>query len=73
MELTKVLGKMGMMLTPCRREATKAGLEVIEWSAAERNYFTQKTAPIQAAVLNEVSSRGVDAQAALDYFKSQLK
>ena len=73
-ELTKVLGKMWDDADALgRREATKAGLEVIEWSAAERNYFTQKTAPIQAAVLNEVSSRGVDAQAALDYFKSQLK
>ena len=54
------------------REAKKMGLNIIEWSQAERDYFKQKTAPIEGKVLGEISSRGVDAKAALTYFKSQL-
>ena len=55
------------------KEATKMGLQVVEWSQAERDYFTKTVAPIKAKVLGEVASRGVDADAALDYFLSQLK
>jgi TRAP-type C4-dicarboxylate transport system substrate-binding protein len=53
--------------------ATKMGLQVIEWPQAERDYFKKVTAPIKEKVLGEVASRGVDANAALDYFLSQLK
>ncbi len=72
-ELTKILGGMWDEADAIGlREAKKVGLNVIEWSQAERDYFKQKTAPIEAKVLDEISSRGVDAKAALAYFKSQL-
>ena len=39
----------------------------------QRAYFKEKTAGIEAAVLEEVNGRGVDAAAALEYLKSQIK
>ncbi len=54
-------------------ESAKTGSKVIEASDEERAYFKEKTAGIQAEVLAEVESRGVDAKAALDFMKSQLK
>jgi len=72
-ELTKTLGGMWDEADSIGlREAKKMGLNIIEWSQAERDYFKQKTAPIEGKVLGEISSRGVDAKAALTYFKSQL-
>ena len=53
-------------------ESAKTGSIVIEASDEERAYFKSKTADIEAAVLKEVESRGVDAKAALEYLKSQL-
>ncbi|MEP1207504.1 MAG: TRAP transporter substrate-binding protein [Rhizobiaceae bacterium] len=53
-------------------ESAKTGSVVIEASDAERAYFKEKTAGIQAEVMKEVESRGVDAKAAFDYMKSQL-
>jgi len=47
------------------------GLEIIEVSAEERAYFTDLTSGIEAEVLEGVSARGIDAQAALDYLRSQ--
>ena len=37
------------------KEATKMGLQVVEWSQAERDYFTKTVAPIKAKVLGEVA------------------
>jgi len=72
-ELTKILGGMWDEADAIGlREAKKMGLNIMEWPQSERDYFKQKTAPVTAKVLDEVSSRGVDAKAALDYFKSQL-
>ncbi len=54
-------------------ESAKGGSVVIEASDEERAYFTEITADIEATILKEVASRGVDAEAALEYFKSQIK
>ncbi len=54
-------------------QSAKGGSVVIEASAEERAYFKEKTAGIEAAVLAEVESRGVDAAAALEYMKSLLQ
>jgi TRAP-type C4-dicarboxylate transport system substrate-binding protein len=49
------------------------GGTVTDASAAEQAYFREKTAGVEAKVLAGISERGVDAAAALDYFRSQLK
>lgn len=49
------------------------GLNVIEMDADQRAYFKEKTAGIEASVLEEVNAQGIDAQAALDFLKSQIK
>ena len=49
------------------------GLQVIEVGAEDRAFFKEATAGITAEVLKEVSDRGIDAQAALDYLKSNIK
>lgn len=54
-------------------ESAKTGSVVIEASAEERAYFKEKTAGIEAEVLAEIDSRGVDAKAALAFMQSQLK
>ena len=54
-------------------ESAKSGSEVIEASEEERAYFKEKTKDIEAAVLAEVESRGVDAKAALEFMREQLK
>ncbi|MEP0944182.1 MAG: hypothetical protein ABJH20_20960, partial [Rhizobiaceae bacterium] len=48
------------------------GLNVIVMDDDQRAFYKEKTAGIEAAVLEEVKGRGVDAAAALAYFKSQL-
>ena len=42
-------------------------------SAADQAYFAEKTAGIEAKVVAAASERGIDAAAALAYFRSQLK
>lgn len=54
-------------------QSAKNGSVVIEASEEERAYFKEKTAGIEAEVLAEVESRGVDAQAAFEFMKSQLQ
>lgn len=54
-------------------ESAKTGSQVILASDEERAYFKEKTAGIEAEVLAEIDSRGVDAKAALEFMKSQLK
>ena len=49
------------------------GLNVIEMNADQRAYYKDKTSGIEAAVVKEVSDRGVDGAAALAYLKSQIK
>lgn len=56
-----------------KTESAKTGSEVILASDEERAYFKEKTADIEAAVLKEVESRGVDAAAAFEFMKSQLQ
>lgn len=54
-------------------ESAKTGSEVIEASEEERASFKEMTKDIEAAVLAEVESRGVDAKAALEFMREQLK
>ena len=54
-------------------ESAKTGSVVVEASAEERAYFKEKTAGIEAEVLKEIDSRGIDAKAALEFMKSELK
>ena len=49
------------------------GLNIIEMDADQRAYYAEKTAGIEAAVLEEVAATGVDGAAALEYLKSQIK
>lgn len=55
------------------KESLASGLVIIEANEEERAYFKDKTAGIEAEVLAEVESRGVDAKAALEFMKSQLQ
>ncbi|WP_246139426.1 TRAP transporter substrate-binding protein [Falsiphaeobacter marinintestinus] len=55
------------------KAVSEFGLTVIEMDADQRAYFAEKTAGIEAAVLEEVAGRGVDGAAALAYLKSQIK
>jgi TRAP-type C4-dicarboxylate transport system substrate-binding protein len=54
-------------------ESAKTGSVVIEASDEERAYFKEKTAGIEAEVIAEVETRGVDAKAALEFIRSQLQ
>lgn len=47
------------------------GLVITEVSEEERAYFTELTSGIEAEVLQGLTDRGVDAQAALEYLRSQ--
>lgn len=54
-------------------QSAKSGSVIIEASEEERAYFKELTAGIEAEVLAEVESRGVDAAAAYEFLKSQLQ
>jgi len=56
-----------------REQSAAGGSVVIDASDEERAYFKEKTAGIEAAVLAEIDSRGVDAKAAYEYMKSLLQ
>jgi len=72
-EMARTIGKFWDEAdTIGKEESVKTGLEIIEASAEERAYFKEKTAGIQAEVMKEIESRGVDAKAALEFMKSQL-
>jgi len=49
------------------------GLNVIEMDADQRTFYSEKTAGIEAAVIEEVNGRGVDGAGALSYLKSQIQ
>lgn len=53
--------------------SAETGSVIVDASDEERAYFKEKTAGIEAAVLAEVESRGVDAAAALEFMKAQLQ
>ena len=53
-------------------EGLKVGLVVTDASDADKAYFKELTAGIEADVLAKIDDRGVDGKAALAYFKSQL-
>ena len=55
------------------KASVETGSQIIEASAEERAYFKELTAGIEAEVLAEIESRGVDAKAALEFMKSQLQ
>jgi hypothetical protein len=50
----------------------EAGLVITDASDADKAYFKELTAGIEADVLAEIDKRGVDGKAALAFFKSQL-
>ncbi len=54
-------------------QSAAGGSVVIDASEEERAYFKEKTAGIEAAVLAEIESRGVDAKAAHEYMKSLMQ
>ena len=54
-------------------QSAAGGSVVIDASDEERVYFKEKTAGIEAQVLSEIESRGVDAKAAYEYMKSLLQ
>ena len=55
------------------KATSENGLTVVEMDADQRAYFKEKTAGIEAAVLEEVAARGIDGASALEYLKSQIK
>ncbi|MGI9364342.1 MAG: TRAP transporter substrate-binding protein [Rhizobiaceae bacterium] len=72
-ELSRTIGKFWDEADAIgKAESAKTGSVVIEASAEERAYFKEKTAGIQAEVMKEIESRGVDAKAAFEYMQSQL-
>ncbi|MBD3666072.1 TRAP transporter substrate-binding protein [Sulfitobacter aestuariivivens] len=74
-ELARTIGQHWDAADDFGREKAQAefGLNVIELDDAQRSYFKEKTAGIEAAVLEEISATGVDGAAALEYLKSQIK
>ena len=50
----------------------EAGLVITDANDADKAYFKELTASIEADVLAEINKRGVDGKAALAFFKSQL-
>lgn len=73
-ELAKAIGRFWDEAdTVGIEESAKTGSVIIEASDEERAWFKEKTADIEAAVLAEVESRGVDAKAAYEFMRSQLK
>lgn len=54
-------------------QSAAGGSMIIEASDEERAYFKEVTAGIEAEVLAEVESRGVDSKAAFEYMKSLLQ
>jgi len=49
-----------------------SNLQVIELDANERAYFKEKTVSVEAQVLEQVTSSGIDGAAALEYLREQL-
>lgn len=73
-ELARTIGKFWDEAdTFGMEQSAKTGSAIVEASEEERAYFTEQTKTIEAAVLAEIESRGVDAKAALTYMREQLK
>ncbi|MEM7259569.1 MAG: TRAP transporter substrate-binding protein [Pseudomonadota bacterium] len=74
-EMSRWIGKVWDEADTLGREKAVAenGLNVIQMDQGQRDYFKEKTAGIEAAVIEEVNGRGVDAAAALEYLKSQVQ
>ena len=56
-----------------RQKFEEAGGVFTVASEADQAYFAEKTAGIEAKVLAAAGERGIDAKAALDYYRSQVK
>ena len=54
------------------KKGLEAGLSITDANDADKAYFKELTAGIEADVLAEIDKRGVDGKAALAFFKSQL-
>ncbi len=74
-EMSRWIGKVWDEADTLGREKAVAdnGLNIIEMDPGQRAFYKEKTAGIEAAVLEEVNGRGVDAAAALEFLKSQIK
>ena len=55
------------------KEFTSVGGVVTDASPAEQAYFAEKTANLEAQVVEAAAARGIDASAALAYYRSLLK
>jgi TRAP-type C4-dicarboxylate transport system substrate-binding protein len=53
--------------------ALAEGVKITEANAAERAYYTEKTAHIEAKIIAEIDALGVNGAEALAYFKSEIK
>lgn len=74
-EMSRWIGKVWDEADTLGRDKAVAdnGLQIVEMDADQRAYFKEKTADIEAAVIEEVNGRGVDGAAALEYLKSQIQ
>ncbi len=74
-EMSRWIGKIWDEADDFGREKGVAdnGLNIIEMDADQRAYFKEKTAHIEADVVAEVTGKGVDGAAALEFMKSQIK
>ncbi len=74
-EMSRWIGKVWDEADDLGREKAvgENGLQIIEMDEDQRAYFKEKTSGIEAAVIEEVNGRGIDAAAALEYLKSNIK
>jgi TRAP-type C4-dicarboxylate transport system substrate-binding protein len=74
-EMSRWIGQVWDEADTLGREkaVSENGLQVIEMDEDQRAFFKEKTASIEAAVIEEINGRGVDGAAALEYLKSQIQ
>ena len=72
-ELSRTIGKMWDDADEVgKQEAASYNHELTVASTADRQYFKEKVGPVIEDVLSKVNAKGVDANAALAYFKEQV-
>ncbi len=73
-EMSRWIGKVWDEADAYGKEmaVSENGLQIIEMDEDQRAYYKEKTAGIEAAVLEEVNAKGVDAAAALEFLKSNI-
>ena len=72
-ELSRTIGKMWDDADEVGKQAAASyNHELTIASTADRQYFKEKVGPVIEDVLSKVNAKGVDANAALAYFKEQV-